>query len=61
MRFVSDSRILNPMQDFFRRIDGLQNIEIFDGNHFLTQQRVANPVQQTLPVIPSDQDHRKWL
>ncbi len=45
MRTVSYSRILNPMEHLFRRIHGLENIEILDGNHFFPQQRVAYPVQ----------------
>src|SRR5437762_2431538 len=59
MRTVSYFRILNPMQHLFRRIDGSENIEVFDRNHFFPQQRVADPVEQALPVFLSDENDWK--
>src|SRR6266446_6275586 len=47
------------MQHFFRRIDGSKNVEVFDGDHFLAHQRVADPVEEAFPVLLADQDHRK--
>src|SRR5947208_10721193 len=57
LRTVPHSRILNPMQDFLRRIDGPQNIEVFNRDHFLAQQRIADPVEETFPIFFSDKNH----
>src|SRR5215469_519621 len=54
MRTVSHSRILNPMQNLLRSIDGFQNIQVFDADHLFPQQRIADPVQQTFPVFFAD-------
>src|SRR5262245_13765643 len=58
---ISNSRILNPMQNFLRRVDRFQNIEVLDCNHFFAQQSVANPIEQTLPVFLTNQNHREWF
>src|SRR5580692_5360705 len=58
---VPHSRILDPLQNFFRRIDGPQNIEVFSRDHFLTEQRIAYPIVQALPVFLSDKNHGERL
>src|SRR6266850_8539942 len=59
MRTFSRPVVLNPMKNFLRRVDRLQNIEIFDCNHLLMEQGVADPFQQALPVVASDKNHGK--
>ena len=61
MRTVPDFRILNPMQHLFRRVDRFEDVEVLYRYHFFPQQRVSDPVEQTLPVLLSDKNHRKRL
>src|SRR5438876_6541382 len=61
LRTVPHSRILNPMQDFLRCIDGPEDVEVFNRDHFLTQQSIAYPVEQAFPVFLSDKNHRERL
>jgi len=56
---VPRSRILNPMQNFLRSIDGFKDIEIFNADHFLTQQSIAYPIEQAFPVFLSDKHNRE--
>src|SRR6516225_3651755 len=60
MHTVSDSRVLHPVQHFFGSIGGLDNIQVFDANHLFPQQLVADPIEQSFPVIFSDENNRKW-
>src|SRR5262245_8669256 len=61
MRTIPDSGILYPIQYFFGSIDCLKNIEIFNSDHFLTQQCTAYPIEQTFPIFLSNKNDRKRL
>src|SRR5262245_10593619 len=58
---VPYSRILDPVQHFLWSIGRFDDVQVFDRNHFLSEQRFANPIQQSLPVVASNEDNREWF
>src|SRR5262245_36385780 len=49
------------MQNLLCSINGLYDLEVFNGDHLLAQKRFAYPIQQSFPIVAPDKDQREWL